>query len=148
MYDLSDEAVKQIQAELEAIQKPYLRQAVHTKYSSNAPLDLLSQLNYHKEAIALTERTIRGEITEAQWREALKPLLVSLNIFCDFLGSVIKQRRIFLCHASEDKSKVSELYHQLKAAGYHPWLDKYDLLPGQNWRRELDELLLILIVLS
>ena len=40
--------------------------------------------------------------------------------------------RIFLCHASEDKPKVIELYQKLKEAGYHPWLDKYDLLPGQN----------------
>jgi formylglycine-generating enzyme required for sulfatase activity len=43
--------------------------------------------------------------------------------------------RILLCHASEDKARVIELYHQLKAAGYHPWLDKYDLLPGQDWRQ-------------
>jgi formylglycine-generating enzyme required for sulfatase activity len=41
--------------------------------------------------------------------------------------------RIFLCHASDDKARVRELYHQLKAAGYHPWLDEEDLLPGQAW---------------
>ena len=41
--------------------------------------------------------------------------------------------RIFLCHAHEDKERVKALYHQLKKAGYHPWLDKYDLLPGQKW---------------
>jgi formylglycine-generating enzyme required for sulfatase activity len=49
--------------------------------------------------------------------------------------------RIFLCHASEDKERVRELYHQLKEAGYHPWLDKYDLLPGQNWRAEIKKIL-------
>jgi formylglycine-generating enzyme required for sulfatase activity len=41
--------------------------------------------------------------------------------------------RIFLCHASEDKPRVRTLYRQLKAAGYQPWLDKEDLLPGQKW---------------
>ncbi len=49
--------------------------------------------------------------------------------------------RIFLCHASEDKERVKELYHQLKEAGYSPRLDKYDLLPGQNWRVEIRKML-------
>jgi hypothetical protein len=49
--------------------------------------------------------------------------------------------RIFLCHVNEDKERVTELYHQLKEAGYHPWLDKYDLLPGQNWRVEIKRIL-------
>jgi formylglycine-generating enzyme required for sulfatase activity len=49
--------------------------------------------------------------------------------------------RIFLCHAKEDKARVRELYHQLKAAGYHPWLDKYDLLPGQRWWPEIKKII-------
>ncbi len=49
--------------------------------------------------------------------------------------------QIFLCHANEDKLQVQELYHKLKAAGYHPWLDKYDLLPGQKWRQEIKKLI-------
>jgi formylglycine-generating enzyme required for sulfatase activity len=49
--------------------------------------------------------------------------------------------RIFLCHASEDKPRVAELYHQLKDAGYHPWLDKYDLLPGQDWWNEIEKVI-------
>jgi formylglycine-generating enzyme required for sulfatase activity len=52
-----------------------------------------------------------------------------------------KQPRIFLCHASEDKPRVRELYRQLKAAGYYPWLDEEDLLPGQNWRAEIKRIL-------
>jgi formylglycine-generating enzyme required for sulfatase activity len=49
--------------------------------------------------------------------------------------------RIFLCHAKEDKARVIELYHQLKAAGYSPWLDEEDLLPGQNWREEIRKII-------
>jgi formylglycine-generating enzyme required for sulfatase activity len=49
--------------------------------------------------------------------------------------------RIFLCHAKEDKARVIELYRQLKAAGYHPWLDKYDLLPGQDWWTEIEKII-------
>jgi formylglycine-generating enzyme required for sulfatase activity len=53
----------------------------------------------------------------------------------------LSEPRIFLCHASEDKPRVAELYHQLKQAGYHPWLDKEDLLPGQDWRREIEKII-------
>ncbi len=42
--------------------------------------------------------------------------------------------QIFLAHASEDKQAVLKLYDRLKQAGYKPWLDKKDLIPGQNWR--------------
>jgi hypothetical protein len=40
--------------------------------------------------------------------------------------------RIFLCHASEDKAQVREVYHQLKALGFAPWLDEAEILPDQE----------------
>jgi len=63
------------------------------------------------------------------------------------------QLRIFLCHAGEDKLQVTELCHQLKEAGYRPWLDKFDLLPGQYWRREIKKIIrdlnnIVLVCLS
>lgn len=46
--------------------------------------------------------------------------------------------RIFLCHASEDKAHVREVYQRLRAIeGFEPWLDEEDLLPGQEWAREI-----------
>ena len=44
---------------------------------------------------------------------------------------------IFLCHASEDKQKVHDVYRRLKQKGFKPWLDKEDLLPGQAWDKEI-----------
>jgi formylglycine-generating enzyme required for sulfatase activity len=63
------------------------------------------------------------------------------------------QPRIFLCHAKEDKPQVQELYNKLKDAGYHPWLDKFDLLPGQQWRTAIKRIItnldnLVLVCLS
>jgi hypothetical protein len=49
--------------------------------------------------------------------------------------------RIFLCHASEDKPQVREVYRQLKALGFEPWLDEVDILPGQNWDYEIEQAL-------
>jgi formylglycine-generating enzyme required for sulfatase activity len=61
--------------------------------------------------------------------------------------------RIFLCHASEDKVQVRAVYHRLRAiAGFEPWLDEEDLLPGQDWTREIPRALqtsdFILVFLS
>ncbi len=47
--------------------------------------------------------------------------------------------QIFLAHANEDKKVVLELYDRLKRAGYKPWLDKKDLIAGQNWRSVIPE---------
>lgn len=47
------------------------------------------------------------------------------------------KRKVFLSYASEDRAKVEMLYANLTAAGYSAWMDKKDLLPGQNWEREI-----------
>lgn len=43
--------------------------------------------------------------------------------------------RIFIAYVAEDYPRAAELYARLVAAGFHPWLDRKKLLPGQNWRR-------------
>ena len=45
--------------------------------------------------------------------------------------------RVFLCHASEDKSAVRDLYKRLKSEGLDPWLDEEDLDGGQVWELEI-----------
>src|SRR5262245_47430823 len=53
----------------------------------------------------------------------------------------MKNVRIFLCHASEDKEAVFRLHGELKELGFQPWLDKVDLLPGQRWDCEIPKAL-------
>lgn len=45
--------------------------------------------------------------------------------------------KIFLCHASNDKPAVRELYQRLRTDGFEPWLDEEDILPGQHWQVEI-----------
>ena len=46
--------------------------------------------------------------------------------------------RVFLCHASEDKPAVRELYQKLMAEPWiEPWLDEEALLPGQDFDLEI-----------
>ena len=45
-----------------------------------------------------------------------------------------------LCHASQDKPIVRELYQRLNAEGWiDPWLDEEKLLPGQDWDMEIEK---------
>ena len=49
--------------------------------------------------------------------------------------------KVFLCHASENKPIVKDLYDRLVSAGYEPWLDSEVLLPGMNWDMEIQQAL-------
>ncbi len=48
-----------------------------------------------------------------------------------------RKARVFLCHASEDKAQVRDVFHRLVRDGFDPWLDEEKLLPGQRWREEI-----------
>ena len=49
----------------------------------------------------------------------------------------LRSLRVFLCHASEDKPTVRDLYIRLQEDGFDPWLDEEKLLPGQRWDNEI-----------
>ena len=55
-----------------------------------------------------------------------------------------RRLRVFLCHSSNDKPAVRELYQRLKSAPYgddkgwiDPWLDEEKLYPDQDWDLEI-----------
>ena len=48
---------------------------------------------------------------------------------------------VFLCHAKEDKTIARQLYDRLQKAGFSPWLDEKDLLPGQDWNLTIQNIL-------
>ena len=47
--------------------------------------------------------------------------------------------RIFLSYASEDVEQVMEVYQRLRKDGFNPWMDKKDLIPGQDWKMVLPQ---------
>lgn len=57
------------------------------------------------------------------------------------LGTIVtitnERLKVFLCHSSADKPSVRKIYRRLKKDGFAPWLDEKDLLPGQDWDREI-----------
>lgn len=51
-----------------------------------------------------------------------------------------RKLHVFLCHASQDKLVVRELYQRLLAEGWiDPWLDEEKLLPGHEWDMEIEQ---------
>lgn len=45
---------------------------------------------------------------------------------------------VFLSHNSEDKPAVEVVAHKLQSVGLRPWLDKWDLAPGDLIRKKLE----------
>jgi len=51
-----------------------------------------------------------------------------------------RKLRVFLCHSSQDKPIVRELYQRLNAEDWiDPWLDEEKLLPGMDWDMEIEK---------
>jgi hypothetical protein len=48
-----------------------------------------------------------------------------------------EKNSIFISYAKQDSKIAEKLYNDLKNAGAKPWLDKKDILPGQNRKREI-----------
>ena len=48
---------------------------------------------------------------------------------------------VFLSHATPDKPVVEELAKLLKKSGFEPWLDKWNLIPGEPWQEAIEKAL-------
>lgn len=49
----------------------------------------------------------------------------------------MKKTIIFLSYARDDQDTVKLIYEKLRAEGYSPWMDQFDILPGENWERSI-----------
>jgi hypothetical protein len=47
--------------------------------------------------------------------------------------------QIFLSYAREDEEQVKKLYQKLSDAGFKPWMDTQDLLPGEIWKSRIPQ---------
>ncbi len=46
-------------------------------------------------------------------------------------------KTVFISYAREDFKHAERLYNELKKAGFKSWLDKHNILPGQDWKEEI-----------
>jgi energy-coupling factor transporter ATP-binding protein EcfA2 len=52
-----------------------------------------------------------------------------------------KQYHTFLSHNNNDKPAVEYLAQRLRQEGLEPWLDKWNLIPGEHWQSAIEEAL-------
>jgi hypothetical protein len=45
---------------------------------------------------------------------------------------------VFLSHNNADKPAVEELARRLVQAGFRPWLDTWNLIPGDPWQEAIE----------
>jgi hypothetical protein len=46
---------------------------------------------------------------------------------------------VFLCHNNQDKAAVKLIAEELTGRGILPWLDEWNLRPGQSWQKALED---------
>ena len=51
---------------------------------------------------------------------------------------LLADTKIFISYSRRDREKANLLYNGLLSLGLKPWMDIYNLLPGQNWKYEID----------
>lgn len=81
----------------------------------------------------LAERARKYHDDKIAWRNALDDLIARGEKYLQH-GQRI---RVFLCHSKGDKDFVKQLYGHLVELGCNPWLDEENLLPGQQWEKEI-----------
>ncbi len=47
--------------------------------------------------------------------------------------------KVFISYAREDQDVAERIYTDLKESGIQVWIDKHSLLPGQNWKLEIEK---------
>lgn len=94
---------------------------------------------------ALAALAERAEQALAQLREAkAAPAPAEATAPESPAAQRLRQRResggfdVFLCHNSADKPAVKQLAGRLKQRGVLPWLDEWELPPGQPWQPLLE----------
>jgi hypothetical protein len=47
--------------------------------------------------------------------------------------------KVFIAYVHEDGDAAEQVFTELTAAGFDPWLDRRKLMPGQNWPRSVED---------
>ncbi len=54
----------------------------------------------------------------------------------------VMSAKIFISYGERDYETAGKLYDDLKAAGFSPWMNKKNILPGQDWKLETRQAIL------
>jgi hypothetical protein len=54
------------------------------------------------------------------------------------IAALERAPEVFLSYAHADAERVQPLYEKLKGAGFKPWMDKFDIVPGEEWKNAIE----------
>jgi WD40 repeat protein len=54
-------------------------------------------------------------------------------------AQILETYSVFLSHSSEDKPVIEEIARRLAKSGLTPWLDAWNLIPGEPWQPALED---------
>lgn len=138
------------------------------KYSYGEEIAVLADRSDDRLSLARSYESLNRALIrfDSPW-EYQKNKVIELNAEIDISsniyigGDVVKgdksgrdeiNLKVFLVHGSTDKESARELYEKLKRDGFSPWLDEQELLPGQDWNREINKAVkeahVVLVLLS
>src|ERR1022692_974584 len=97
--------------------------------------------NYSLAEVKAARRNLYAAVQKGRHQESPSPRVSTRRYgHQDFIKIVTGPRsalKSFLCHASDDKQIVRDIYYRLKSDGFTPWFDEVDLLPGHDWEAEI-----------
>jgi len=104
----------------------------------DTPLEFERNVREHliRQVFQLTEskkNTIKRSKAKGKRKPSISPSATPATI------AYKESPRIFLSYVSPDRPLVERVYSALKAAGFNPWIDTKDLLPGQLWKDEISQ---------
>jgi hypothetical protein len=120
-------------------------------YALGAYTDCMS-LSQSYPYTVVEDPTAASQATTAILREIVSQLLpsevVSPVLKADTAGSAgipsgvdCTGAHIFLSYTRADEAQVTAIYHRLTAAGFTPWMDTRDLLPGEMWEQSIPRII-------
>ncbi|MCK6563049.1 toll/interleukin-1 receptor domain-containing protein, partial [bacterium] len=54
------------------------------------------------------------------------------------MNNAPQEVKIFLSYAREDRERVETIYEKLSQAGFSPWMDAKNILPGERWEASIE----------
>ena len=94
----------------------------------------LNQIIQFKTVLTMIGDIARSDVPENTFDKYLSQNEVETN---KTENESTKEVNIFISYAKEDFEKAKKIYEILRDKKYRPWIDKVDLLPGQNWEFEI-----------
>ncbi len=93
------------------------------------------------DTILFYRRGTRVEVEDAEIEGFLRTLTQRYAAEGGYIGEaapVGRRPRVFICHASDDAALAARLCQALQAAHFEPWLDRQDLVGGEDWDRHIE----------